>query len=206
MGPSERKKKEAEALRQRILDAAEEIFVTEGIQQVTMRRIAACIGYAPTVLYRLFANKNDLMDHLIARGYQGVRQRYDHVLEKKGMGPRESLQGILDVYVKYALKHPNHYRMWFDTSELRQENQRLRMNHRRLEYVVFQTWVDGIEACQKVGMYPNMNAREVFQIIWSRIHGLISLRIQHPDFPWLPVDRHLSEVLDLHSRGTRNPS
>jgi AcrR family transcriptional regulator len=55
------------------------------MEQVTMRRIAASIDYAPTVLYRLFANKADLTDHLIARGYSGVRDRYEAVLKHKNL-------------------------------------------------------------------------------------------------------------------------
>jgi len=57
MAASARKQRETEALRQQVLDKAEEIFVQEGIERVTMRRIAASVDYAPTVLYRLFANK-----------------------------------------------------------------------------------------------------------------------------------------------------
>ena len=66
MTASTRKQKETETLREQVLDKAEEIFVQEGIGRVTMRRIAAGVDYAPTVLYRLFANKADLIDHLIA--------------------------------------------------------------------------------------------------------------------------------------------
>jgi len=68
VGITERRKRETEALRQRVLDEAEDIFAREGVENVTMRRIAARVEYAPTLLYRLFANKNDLMDNLIARG------------------------------------------------------------------------------------------------------------------------------------------
>ena len=53
MGLSERKRKELEILKQQVLDIDEEIFVTEGAQHVTMRRIAASVGYAQTVIYRL---------------------------------------------------------------------------------------------------------------------------------------------------------
>jgi AcrR family transcriptional regulator len=206
VGVSERKMKETEALRQRVLDVAEDIIINEGIRQITMRRIAARIEYAPTVLYRLFNNKNDLMDNLIARGYGGVRERYEAVLKRKNLGPLEALSRILQVYVTYALDHPNHYRMWFDTGELRREDRSLKMNHGRLEYVVFQTWLDCLEACMVDGLFPERDPLEVFQVLWTRIHGLISLRLQHPDFPWMPVDRHLEAVLDLDHEGTRTGS
>ena len=204
MGVSERRRKETETLRQRVLDVAEDIFVNEGIGQVTMRRIADRIEYAPTVLYRLFSNKNDLMDNLITRGYKGVRDQYQKVLEQKNQGPMEALKGILQVYVTYALNHPNHYQMWFDTGMLRGEDRILNMSHGRLEYVVFQTWFDRIVACQAAGLFPGGDPVGVFQVLWSRVHGLISLRIQHPTYAWMPVEQHLETVLDFHYKDDRN--
>ena len=200
MGVSARKQKETEALREKVLDTAEDIFVREGIAQVTMRRIATSIDYAPTVLYRLFANKADLLDHLIARGYKGVRGQYDVVLRKQGLSPKAMLEGIISTYVDYAVSHPNHYRMWFDTSSLQHDGQQLRMKHGRLEYVVFRVWIDGIESCQADGMFKGWDSLDVFQILWSRVHGLISLRLQHPNLPWTSVTRHLNEVLELGSK------
>jgi AcrR family transcriptional regulator len=197
MGVSDRKKRETEMLRQRVLDAAEEIIVKEGVRNVTMRRIASRIEHAPTVLYRLFADKNDLMDHLIARGYLGVRKHYEEVLKQHTSDPLLAFAGIIKVYVDYALTHSNHYQMWFATSEISQEHGYLKMRHGRLEFAVFQTWLDGIEACREVGLFPGRSQSEAFQLVWTWVHGLISLRIQHPDFPWLPVDKHLSGVLDL---------
>ncbi len=204
MGLSERKQRETEALRQQVLDEAEDIFAREGIQHVTMRRVAARIDYAPTVLYRLFANKNDLLDHLIARGYEGVRGLYAEVLERAGKDPLEDLKRILEVYVEYALDHPNHYCMWFDTGRLRRDGSELRLSHGRLEFVVFQPWLDLVTACTESGLLPERDSVEMFQILWARVHGLISLRIQQPEFPWLPVEQHLTEVLDLDSLGRRH--
>lgn len=192
-----RRQRETAALRERVLDKAEYIFVREGIERVTMRRIATSIDYAPTVLYRLFANKADLVDHLIARGYAGVRNKYKEVLDRQDTDPVTALKGILKAYVDYALSHPNHYRMWFETSSVRFEKQELHMTHGRLEYVVFKTWLDCIEACQADGMFSQRGSMDVFQILWSRIHGLISLRLQHPDMTWMPVKQHLGTVFDL---------
>jgi AcrR family transcriptional regulator len=197
MGLRARKQKETEALRQRVLDVAEDIVAREGVGNVTMRRIAASVDYAPTVLYRLFANKDDLMDHLIARGYSGVREKYEEVHSRQNLSPLAALGEILRVYTAYALDHPNHYRMWFQTSDIRLEGSELKMRHGRLEYVVFQAWLDRIDTCRKAGHFCDREPLEVFQTIWARVHGLISLRLQHPDFPWQPVAQHLDQVLGL---------
>lgn len=193
----ERKKRETELLRERVLETAEEIIATEGVRHVTMRRIASSIDYAPTVLYRLFANKDDLMDHLIGRGYGGVRRRYEKVLNRGDSEPLKTLAAILSEYCAYALDHPNHYQMWFATGEISWGKDRLKMQHGRLEFEVFQQWLDCIEACRKCGLFPGRDQFQVFQILWSRMHGVISLRLQHPDFRWLTAKKHLEEVLDL---------
>ena len=190
-----RKQKETEVLREKVLDEAENIFARDGIGQVTMRRIAASIDYAPTVLYRLFANKADLMDHLIARGYSGVRLGYEKVLETESLDSKAKLEGILAAYVDYALSHPNHYRMWFGSSLLLVQNQQLLMTHGRLKFVVFQAWLDRIEDCKAEGMFNGWDSMDVFQVLWSRVHGLISLRLQHPRMEWMPVARHVETIL-----------
>lgn len=197
MGRSARKQQETDALREKVLDNAEEIFVREGIGQVTMRRVAARIEYAPTVLYRLFTNKADLIDHLIARGYDGVRNYYRTILDRQYTSPAKQLKAILAAYVDYALTHPNHYRMWFDTGSIRLENQKLRMTHGRLQFIVYQVWLDNIEACRSAGLFTGRDTLEIFQILWSRVHGLISLRLQHPDMSWMPVEQQLESLYDL---------
>jgi AcrR family transcriptional regulator len=148
-------------------------------------------------LYRLFANKDDLMDHLIARGYDGVRGRYDAIEKRKDLEPLKILTEILNAYCDYALNHPNHYQMWFETGVFSLEAGQLKMRHGSLEFVVFRPWLESIEACREIGLFPGRDRFEVFQILWARVHGLISLRLHHPDFPWLPAEEHLAEVLDL---------
>ena len=197
MDVSTRRQRETEALREKVLDTAEDIFVREGIGQVTMRRIAASIDYAPTVLYRLFTNKADLTDHLIARGYRGVRDRYIDILRQQNSSPKSQLKDILKVYIDYALTHPNHYRMWFETGSIRLEEGHLHMGHGALQFSVYQNWLDSIGVCQSDGLFAGWELLDVFQILWSRVHGLISLRLQHPDLAWMPVEQHLQGVLEL---------
>jgi len=192
---TDRRIRETEALRERILDTAEDIMVREGIRQITMRRIAAAVDYAPTVLYRLFDNKAGLMEQLIARGYEGVRDRYREVDISEHDEPLAALRQLLGVYVDYALGHPNHYRMWFETGDLHRDGENMIMSHDRLKYVVFGAWLEHIARCQDDGLWTEQTPDAVFQRLWSRIHGLISLRLQHPGFPWRPADAALDDVL-----------
>jgi len=200
MALSKRKIRESEELRTRVLDEAERIVVQEGVERVTMRRIAGAIEYAPTVLYRLFKNKEDLIDHLIGRGYEGVRRQYDEVFAQGDGDPMEVLSRLLLGYVNYGLVHPNHYLMWFSTGSLRLEEGKLVMRHGRKQFDVYGTWLAQIEACRGQGYFAGATALEVFQTLWARVHGLVSLRLQHPDFCWPPVAKHTADVLALPAR------
>ena len=62
MGVKERRAREKEQLRQQILFAARELFVNEGYENISMRKIASKIEYSPTTIYLYFKDKADLLD------------------------------------------------------------------------------------------------------------------------------------------------
>ena len=64
MGVRERRDREREEIRTRILDAARELFATEGYEAVTMRRIADRIEYSATAIYFHFRDKEALLQEL----------------------------------------------------------------------------------------------------------------------------------------------
>ncbi len=69
MGIKERREREKQATRQRILDAARELFVHEGYEAVTMRRVAEKIEYSPTAIYMHFKDKAALIRELCAHDF-----------------------------------------------------------------------------------------------------------------------------------------
>ena len=70
MGIPERRERARGELRARILAVAEELFVREGYENVSMRRIAARIEYSPTTIYHHFKDKAELFACLL-EGYHG---------------------------------------------------------------------------------------------------------------------------------------
>src|SRR5712692_10648091 len=64
MGVAERKAREKEELKQEILDAARGLFVRDGYESVSMRKIAAKIEYSPGTIYTYFKDKDEILDCL----------------------------------------------------------------------------------------------------------------------------------------------
>jgi hypothetical protein len=103
--------------------------------------------------------------------------------------------------VRYALDNPNHYELWFKTGQIQLIDDQLRMQHGDRSHPVYHVWLERIEECKAAGLLPDRDALVLFQLIWGTIHGMISLRIHHPRFPWLPLDQHVTELLSLFRKG-----
>ncbi len=72
MGIKERREKEQEDLRQKILDAASELFAKEGYSNVSMRKIARKIEYSPTTIYLYFKDKTDLLNQICEETFSNL--------------------------------------------------------------------------------------------------------------------------------------
>ncbi len=64
MGIAERREREREEVRRKILDAARDLFARDGYERVTMRAVADAIEYSPTAIYHHFEDKDDLVHAL----------------------------------------------------------------------------------------------------------------------------------------------
>src|ERR687883_454319 len=69
MGIKERHERDREAVRRAILDAARELFVREGYQNVSIRKIAERIEYSPAAIYGYFPSKDDIFFALAEEGF-----------------------------------------------------------------------------------------------------------------------------------------
>src|SRR5205823_14720082 len=70
MGIKERHERDREAVQRAILDAARELFVSEGYQNVSLRKIAERIEYSPAAIYGYFRSKDDIFFALAEEGFR----------------------------------------------------------------------------------------------------------------------------------------
>ena len=75
MGIKERQERDREAVRRSILDAARELFVSEGYQNVSIRKVAERIEYSPAAIYSYFPSKDDIFFALAEDGCSATRRR-----------------------------------------------------------------------------------------------------------------------------------
>jgi AcrR family transcriptional regulator len=196
MGSSERRARAKVALRQQILDAARELFVREGYDAVSMRRIAARIEYSPTAIYLHFEDKEDLVLAL-------CRQDFGRLLSAmEGQAPPgdpiEGLRQLGRAYARFAIDNPNQYRFMF-MSPMKPDHSPEPTDPGHLSYGVLR---DAVAKAIEAGALRPADPDTVAQVLWSSIHGAVALLItMRPDcWPRPPAANLIDETIEAGLR------
>ena len=195
---------EGELLRSEILAAAERLLIQTGDQgAVSIRAIADAAGVTPPSIYLHFADKAELLAAVCEVRFQD----FDRFLGAATAGiddPLEALWARGRAYVRFGLDNPEHYRILF-------------MTRPGLDGVpgtlddlpgatAFTHLVEEVGRCMEAGSLAADDPFLVATGLWSAVHGVTSLLIARPDFPWPDLDRLLGHVLQVQSRGLQPPA
>ncbi len=202
MGVKERRARQKKFLRQEILDAASELFVRDGYENVSMRRIADKIEYSPTTIYIYFKDKAELLEQVCKETFQRLARRLGKITEQPG-DPLERLKRGLVAYIEFGLENPHHYRATFmmplpegfDHQKYHQEDSP------GMQAFAFLT--RGLAECIKAGKIPAINVELAAQTLWAGIHGITSLLITHSRFPWVGRDKVIHSTADTLVAGLK---
>jgi AcrR family transcriptional regulator len=185
MTVQERRAREREELKELILDTARTLFVEEGYEAVTMRRIADRIDYSATALYVHFKDKAALFRELCERDFYALGQRFQELA--RIADPVERLRQTGLAYVDFALDHPNHYRLMFMTPHplIEPAQELVRKGNPEEDAYAFlkATLAEG----QARGLFrPEFDDLErTAQVMWAGVHGLVSLHIAKCNDSWV---------------------
>ena len=75
----------------------------------------------------------------------------------------------------------------------------------QVELVKLQEWIKD-KGLRVVVLFEGRDAMRIFQLVWSAVHGLISLRIRHPRLAWMPAADHVDDMLVMIDRGLARPT
>lgn len=193
---------EGETLRADLLDATERLMIEAGrADAVSIRAIADAVGVTPPSIYLHFADKESLILAVCERHFEV----FDAVIEEAGRSiddPVESLRRRGRAYVRFGLENPEPYRILFMT--------RTETAHQRDVVVgagalAFQHLVDAVQRCVDAGAFSPVDPILAATGMWTAVHGVASLLISMPGFPWPDVDALVDHVTDIQIRGLSEP-
>lgn len=181
--------------REEILTAALRLFGEFGVHAVSTRQIAAAVGISQPTLYAYFSSQDEIGKELHDRAFSQLAARLMR-LPRSDILTAEDLAAPLRAYVEFGLEQPDAYRIAFmlETAIHRTEGPTkpdLPEGSRECFGVLHQMVV-GLHA---QGLTVDQDPDTLAQCLWAGMHGLVSLLIARPGFPWVErqhlIDTHL---------------
>jgi AcrR family transcriptional regulator len=196
MGITERREREREEVRKKILDAARDLFMSEGYDRVTMRRIAEAIEYSPTAIYLHFEDKDDLVRALCHEDFGRLLAAFEGQAPPED--PVEWIRQLGRAYAQFAVDNPNHYQFMF-------------MTPRKPEHVLepsdpgvlsFGVIRAAVKSAIDKGAFRPGDVDTVAQVLWAGVHGAVALLITvRPDcWPAPPAPDLVDQAIEAGIR------
>lgn len=174
-----RRERERAELTERIMDAAREMFVRDGYEAVTLRKIALAIEYSPAAIYQYFKDKRALVQAIIRRDSDDLRAHLHAGLNQET--PVEQLVEMARLYAEWGVAHPNHYRLMLapplapgedDREPERNDPTSLGQEILTMLWMVVQGAIERGTLKEKY-----TDPALVAATLWAGIHGLVLLEI-----------------------------
>ncbi len=205
-GSAARRERQKEATRSRILDAARELFVANGVEATTMRAIAARIDYTPTAIYHHFRDKEALIEELCYVDFRALATALIRIGEIAD--PLERIRRMGMAYADFGFDNKSQYQFMFMTQTSHMPKDPARVEKNNPEQDAYGFLVLTVEEGLKKGLFrPEFqDEHQLAQLLWSGLHGLISLYIAKADDPWITWRDPRTTVrlaIDVMIRGTR---
>lgn len=217
MGTKERRERERDQVRVKIMDAARELFVRDGYESVSMRKIAEAIEYSPTAIYQHFADKAELMQQLCRSDFQSLAHVFHDLAQIAD--PVERIRQTGHTYIRFAAKHPNHYRFMFMTPHADVQGEceikaaydadENKDNPNENSYLFL------LLACEQAIKDGRLrkelkDPQLVAQTFWAAVHGVASIEVTFCNDPWIhmaDLELRAATMIDGIIRGlTREPA
>lgn len=200
MPPKPKTPAEIQQLRTLIIDEARHLFVTHGVEAVTMREVAKRIGYSATSIYLHFADKESLIRAVCDTDMLQLAKALHEIVAIPD--PLDRLLALGMGYAKFALSHPNHYRLLFMTPRppCDPKDSTVQQNNPEQDaYFQLKSVVN--DACIAGKFKPEYNDTELIaQTIWAAIHGVCALEIimaKDEWVDWRPIEMRLQTMAEL---------
>jgi AcrR family transcriptional regulator len=202
MGTSERRARHRASLRRDILDAASRLFVEEGYDRVTMRRVAHRIEYSPTTIYLHFKDKAELFDAVCEETFSQLAEKLE-TLKRMRIVPLGHLRECLRLYVEFGVKYPDHYTVTF-LQPLK--TGRAKPLDASILARVFDMLRQAVRSCVESRDIQTSSIDMTTQTLWAGVHGLAGLFITAKGFQFVSQKALVDHTIDVLIAGVRAPA
>lgn len=163
-------------LRLTLLNTATDMITENGIDELSLRKLAARVGVSRTAPYHHFKDKNELLCAIAEQGFKQTHLDARLSFEDQSLPMKEKFSAYIHDYVKFAGDNPELYELMFGRTIWKQQKSTEQL--RATAYPTFQHQVEMTREWQKIGLLnKDENTLRLSQVIWGTIHGIAKLYI-----------------------------
>ncbi len=159
-------------LKRALTSAALSLVAERGPKGFTLTEAARRAGVSAAAPYRHFADKAHLLATVAEQGFLELHTALTAAADAASE-PAEELAAIGRAYVRWAVTHPDHYRVMFGADTSKADHPNLALAAGR----AFDVLLAAITRCQDEGKMRGGKPREIAGPLWSLVHGIASLAI-----------------------------
>jgi AcrR family transcriptional regulator len=195
-----RQDQEKQALRQMILTTAGELFLEQGYDHFSLRKVAERIGYSPTTIYLYFRDKDDLLFTVVDEGFTRFGQQLAAAAASTE-DPWERIIALGRAYVAFGLQNQVYYQLMFmQRADFLTREKEGAGQPRLATFLVLQ---QAVQQAIDAGVLRPGDAESYSHVLWALVHGMVSLAISLPAFYGTHVQRTMEIAWQMECQGLR---
>ena len=185
MGIKERREREKQDIRQKILDAAQQIITEDGFAALSMRKIANRIEYSAASIYLHFHSREEIAQEISEVGFGKLLAKMTAATRSKDISAR--LRAVALAYVTFGLENPETYRLIFMGDSEYTTAAFKKNDPEGVASKSYQLLLDLANDLRREDSFAGKgSAREIVEMIWTSMHGIVSLHLTCVGFQLSP--------------------
>jgi AcrR family transcriptional regulator len=189
-----------ETTRRAILDAALDLFISQGYAQVSIRNIAARVEYSPGAIYGYFASKDEIFYALAEEGLRNLGAR--ELADAPSADPIEDVRAAAWRLYEFSKEQPQYFALVF----LDRHVPRVSKDYERFAFIseMRNRAMARVERCIAEGLFPATTYPEVaLRLLWSPIVGIAALHLSHRIPAGVDIDPLVRDAIETTIAGIR---
>jgi AcrR family transcriptional regulator len=189
--------------RAEILDAAKRLFLTQGFEHATIRKIAADVGVSSATLYLYFPDKDAILRAIAASTFEALLTRLQQA-ERHGASDLERFSAGLHAYIAFGLEHPDEYRLTFLAKMMASSGPgrpAAACGTRTAADRSFDLLLRDIECLMQAGVFHAAETVVTAEAVWASLHGITALLLDQVDYIDSDHNALVARVIEIVIRG-----
>jgi AcrR family transcriptional regulator len=189
--------------RSEILDAAKRLFLTDGFERATIRKIAATVGVSSAALYLYFSDKDAILRAIAESTFETLLSQLEES-QKRAVTDIERLQAGLRAYVAFGVAHPDEYRLTFLAKMMAScgpgrtpdPGYQVPASDRSFEIIA-----NRIGQLMQAGIFRRGDPVLTAEAVWASLHGVTALLLDQREHLESGADALVTAVIEMAVRG-----